>query len=235
MHIFIPIIPLWFYGFDSVVYFIASLIGFLLSFYFHKMYSFSSEKKHKYLYLGFLLLSFGFLLISFTNTYSYLNFKNCRVSCTLGLIGDVFSLEDYSYFTFFGLSLLAYSFFVLAYWDENFKHSRTLIFLFLIYMLMVFIFLPRETDLTRWYSFVGYFHMISLAMMAFVSFKNFLNYKEKKSLNSLMVFYSFAFLSLFHLFYLISFMNEWMYVFSHLFMLIGFTTLLAMVLRVKRK
>src|SRR3989338_7277407 len=98
------IIPVWFYGFDSAMYFISSIVGFLLSFYFYKIYSFSSDKKHSYLYLGFLFLSIWLLSLSITDMYSYIAFSNCRASCVLGIIDNVFSLEDFAYLVYFGLS-----------------------------------------------------------------------------------------------------------------------------------
>ncbi len=232
MHILIPV---WFYGFDSVMYIISSLIGFLLSFYFYKIHSLSSEKRHMNLYLGFLVLSLGLFSLSITYVFSYMIFKSCPDSCTLGLIDNAFSLEDFSYFVYFGLSISAYALFIFAYKPKDFQFSRIFTFLFIGYLILTLILLPTKQSQRLWYSYHEYFHLTALLMMIFVSFRNIVNYIEKKSLNSLLVAASFSFISLFHLLHLFSFISGWIYVFAHISILIGFTSLLFMVLRVKNK
>lgn len=229
------IIPVWFYGFDAFMYFVSSLIGFLLSFYFYKIYSLSSEKRHMYLYLGFLLLSLGLLNLTITDTYSYTAFMSCKKSCVLGIIDNAFSLEDFAYLAYFGLSLLAYTLFLFAYNVETFKYSKILIPLFIGYLLLILFTLPNNESLHLWTSYHEYFHLIAFLMTAFVAFRNLLNYNEKKSQNSFLVVLSFSLMALFHLFHLFAFVSGWMYVLAHLSMLTGFCTLLAMVARVKNK
>ena len=228
------IIPVWFYGFDALMYFLSSIIGFLLSFYFYKIYSLSSEKRHMYLYLGFLLLSLGLLNLSISDTYSYIAFMNCHKVCVLGIIDNAFSLEDFSYFAYFGLSLFAYTMFLFAYKVEKFKYSTILIPLFIGYLLLILLTLPSTESIHLWQTYHEYFHLIAFLMTVFVAFRNVLNYTEKKNLNSFLVMISFSFISLFHLFHLFSFVSGWMYVFAHISMLIGFSSLLVMVLRVKK-
>ncbi|MEM5790690.1 MAG: hypothetical protein QXP77_01415 [Candidatus Aenigmatarchaeota archaeon] len=228
-------IPSWFYGFDSLIYFIGSMIGFLLNYYFHKIHSLSLEKKHMYLGLGFMLLSTGLLILSITDAYSYFVFKNCRTACTLGLVDKVFSVEDFSYFVYFGLSIFAYTLFIFTYEYENIKFLKFFLLLFFVYLALILILLPKAENYGLWYSYVGYYNLISLLMLIFVSFKSFVNYNETKTLSSLLVMSGFIFISLFHIFYLFSFTNELMYVLSHMFLLIGFSTFLMMVLRVTRK
>jgi hypothetical protein len=227
-------IPVWFFGFDSAMYFLSSLIGFFVSFYFHKIYSLSSHKRHMYLYLGFLLLSVGLLGLSITSMFSYLVFNNCHEACVLGLADEAFSLEDFSYFTYFGLSIAAYILFMITYKPENFKFSKLIIFGFLIYMIALFVFLPTQESHVVWYSYHEHFHLTALLMIIFVTFRNAVNYNEKRSSNSLLVTISFGFLALFHLFHLFSPLSEWMYVFAHISMLTGFSCLLFMLLRLKK-
>jgi len=231
MHI---IIPVWFYGFDSAMYFVSSIVGFLLSFYFYKIYSLSSDKKHSYLYLGFLLLSIGLLSLAITDLYSYIAFSNCHASCILGIIDDVFSLEDFAYLAYFGLSLMAYILFILAYGSESPKFSKGMLLFFVLYVILIAKFVPISGECNVWESYHGYFHLTSMIMLIFVSFRNVANYFEKKSLNSLLVMNAFIFISLFHVFHLFVFISGWMYVFAHISMLIGFSSLLLMVLRLKK-
>jgi hypothetical protein len=227
------LIPPWFYGFDSVMYLISALVGLLLSYYFYKIHSISSEKRHSYLYFGFLLLSFGLLSLSITGMFSYLTLNNCVASCSLGLLDNAFSLEDFSYLLYFALSISAYALFMLAYLPKKFSIPKLPMIFFLLYFLSLLILLPVTGGI--WYEYHEFFHLTAFLMVSFISFRNMINYKGRRDTNSLLVFIAFIFLSMFHLFHIFSFVSAWMYVFAHIFMLISFTSLLFMVARVKKK
>ena len=234
MHSAIPLIPLWFYGFDSFMYLIVSLVGFVLSFNFFRIYKLSLKEKHIYLYLAFMLLSVGFLILSITNTLSYFSFGKCRPLCSLGLLDEIFSVEDLSYFLFFGLSLVSYIMFLFVYGIKDFKISKILVLMFILYLLVAIGLEISEDAYNLWYSYYEYFHLISFIMTAFISFKIFMNYQQKKKINSLLVLFSFILISFFHFFLLFSFVNEWIYVLAHISLLIGFSLFLIMVFRVKK-
>jgi hypothetical protein len=210
------------------------MVGFLLSFYFHKIYSLSSERRHMYLYLGFLLLSFGLLSLSMTSIYSYTTFWQCRPFCVLGMLDQAFGLEDFSYLLYFGLSILAYTLFMLAYIPKKFKIPNLPLYVFLIYFFIIFISLPMGSREVDWSSYHDFFHLTAFLMLVFVSFMNLANFSENKGLNPFLVTAAFIFLSLFHLLHLFSFVNGWMYVFAHIAMLISFTSLLSVVIGIVR-
>ena len=234
MHI---IIPAWFYGFDSLLYMTDAFIGFLLSFYFNRIFTLSSEKRHMYLHLGFLLFSIGLFTLSVTNAFTYLAFNNCLVSsatCTLGLLDDVFSLEDFAYFTYFGLTVFAYILFLLAYCQEYPKFSRFFIPAFIGYLVLLIALIPLRDGHVLWYSYRGYFNMTALTLLVFVSYKNIVHHIERKTQNSLLVAISFSFFTLYHVCHMFSFIGE-TYVLGHIFMLVGFIALLFMVMRVNKK
>jgi hypothetical protein len=229
------VIPVWFYGFDAIMYFISSIIGFILSFYFHKIYSLSSEKRHLYLFWGFLILSFGLLSLSITDIYSYVTFWRCGPFCTLGILNRAFDIESFSYFLYFGLSIIAYSLLMLAYIPQKFKIKNLPTWLLAIYFIVVLITLPLGRGEVVWFSYSSFFDLIAFLMLAFIFFMNLTNLNEKKGMSNLLVTMSFIFLSLFHLLHIFSFINGWMYVFAHLSMLISFLVLLSVVIKVKRK
>jgi hypothetical protein len=188
-----------------------------------------------YLYLGFLLLSFGLLSLSITSIYSYTTFWRCRERpCVLGMLDQAFGLEAFSYLLYFGLTILAYTLFMLAYIPKNFKMPSLPIYVFLIYFFIIFITLPMESREVDWFSYHGFFHLTAFLMLVFVSFMNIANFSENKSLNPLLVTAAFIFLSLFDLLHLFSFISEWMYVFAHVSMLISFTLLLSVVIGIVR-
>ncbi|VVB59639.1 Uncharacterised protein [uncultured archaeon] len=224
------VIPEWFYGFDSAMYLISSMVGFLLSFYFYKMFSISSERRHMYLHLGFLLLSIGLLSLSITNMFSYTAYGICMKSqgqCTLGILDDAFTLEDFSYLIYLGLSVFAYTLFILAYSGEYISLPRAFVPGFVGYVVLVAASLPILVGKDLWLFYGEYFHLAALMMLLFVSFRSFINYAETKNPNARLVAFSFVSISLFHLFHIFAFLGGWMYVFAHIFMLTGFMGLLA--------
>jgi hypothetical protein len=229
------IIPVWFYGFDALMYLISSSIGFLLSFYFHKIYSLSSERRHLYLFWSFLILSFGLLSLSVIDIYSYLTFWQCQPFCTLGLLDQTFDIGNSSYFLYFGLSIIAYALLMMAYIPQKFKLPNLPVWLLSIYFTIILITLPLESGGVAWYSYSIFFNLIAFLMLMFVSFINFTNFSKNKSFEPFLVTASFFFLSLFHLFHIFSSINGWMYVFAHIAMLISFILLLSVVVRVKKK
>jgi len=229
------IIPIWFYGFDAVMYMISSLIGFLLSFYFHKIYSISSEKRHLYLFWGFLILSFGLLNLSIIDAYSYTTFWQCKPLCNLGILDQTFDIGSFSYFLYFGLSIIAYALLMMAYIPQKFKIPNLPIWLLSIYFLVILITLPLRSGEIVWYSYSIFFDLIAFLMMIFISFINFINFNENKSIEPLIVTMSFFFLSLFHLIHIFSSISGWMYVYAHVSMLISFILLLSVVIKVKKK
>jgi len=229
------IIPIWFYGFDALMYLISSMIGLLISFYFHKIYSLSSEKRHLYLFWGFLILSFGLLSLSVTDIFSYITFWQCRPFCNLGILDQTFDIAGFSYFLYFGLSIIAYALLMLAYIPQKFRLQNLPTWLLSIYFLVILVSLPLSRGEIVWYSYSEFFDIIAFLMMLFVSFINFINFSENKTSDSLLVTMAFTFLALFHLIHIFSFVSGWMYVFAHISMLISFTLLLSVVVKVKRK
>jgi len=229
------IIPVWFYGFDAIMYFICALVGFLLSFYFNKLFSLSSEKKHMYLFLGFLLLSFGLLGLSMSDAFSYAAFWQCGPFCVLGILNQTFGLESFSFFIYFGLSIVAYALFMMSYMPKKFALPNLPTWLMALYFLVVLITLPLGRGDANWTSYSMFFDFISFLMLIFIAFVNFINFSDAKALDSLKVTAAFLLLSMFHLFRIFSFISGWMYVFAHLSMLASFVLLLSVVIRVKKK
>lgn len=230
-------VPVWFYAFDAPMYFIDALVGFLLSFYFYRMFSISSEKKHMYLHLGFLLLSIGLSVMSISGIFSYVAYVHCGgsfTSCIPGLQTGALSLEDFSYIVYFGFSIFAYFLFILVYAEEYLRFSKIFVASFLGYLFLAVFLLSSGTGQSIWSSDSTYFHLTSFIMLLFISFKNIIHYTETKRMNALLVASSFILISLSHLFHLFLLISGLMYVLGHIFMLLGFVSLFLMIIRVMK-
>lgn len=232
MHMFVPG---WFYGLDPALHFISALIGFLLSFYFRKAYTLSTDKKHVYLHVGFLLLAISSLILGLTDAYDYLAVKKCQSldSCTAGLIDNAYSMEVFSYFLYFGLSIAAYLLFLFAYSPEWIRSSKFFIMIFILCLFSVPLLLPASGGIITGYSYYEYFNLVAFAMLIFVSFRNAVNYIEKRTPASFFVVLSFIFIALSHLFLFFSSINDLMYVLYHVSLLIGFGSLLITIIKLK--
>ena len=228
-------IPVWFYGLDAVMYFVSAMVGLLLSFYLYKIYSLSNERRHLYLFGGFLILSIALLCLSISDAYSYISFWQCGPRCTLGLLLQDFSITSLAYFTYFGMSLMAYSLFMISYLPAKFKVPNLPLWLFCAYFFIILVSLPLTNGMMSWQSYSGFFDMIAFLMLLFVTFINVLNHDEKRTLDSMLVMAAFLLLSLFHLIHIFSQISEWMYVLSHLSLLASFTILLFVMVKVKGK
>src|SRR3990172_5205791 len=112
------LIPVRFYGFDSVMYLISAVIGFLVSYYAFKLFELTEKKFHFYLYAGFTTLSLGLLTIGLTSGYVYLNFF-----LTGQYIGtDPYSsVDDFGYWIYYLTSLVGYSILTMIYLPEKAK------------------------------------------------------------------------------------------------------------------
>lgn len=227
------LIPVWFYGFDSAMYLISALIGFLISFNSHKLYYITRKKSHFYLHFGFMFLSLGLLILSLVSTFSYLTLKFCRINCELSLFDVVFGVEDFGYLLYFGLSIIGYTLLTLTHLPKKSKiPSSIFIFILLFSAILVFKGVP-ESELLMWYTHHLYFHLLSILIVGVVLFKVFINFLTSKDLNPFLVTLGFSGIIIFHISHFFSYFTPWMYVFAHISLIVGYSSLLAMLIRVR--
>lgn len=231
MHILL--IPLWFYGFDTVMYFISSIVGFFISSNSYKLYSITRKKSHLYLYLGFMLLSLGLFLSGFVSTYSYVMYKSCVRNCSLSLFDTVFGIEDFGLLLYFGLSILGYSILALAHLPKKTKISSLVLLSILAFSgILIFASVPIS-ELLMWYTYHQYFNLLSILIVGYILFKVLVNFSESRNLYSFLVVLGFSGIFVFHILHFFSFFNPWAYVSAHLFLIVGYLSLLAMLIKVR--
>ncbi|MBI4163737.1 MAG: hypothetical protein HY512_02650 [Candidatus Aenigmarchaeota archaeon] len=208
------IVPKWFFGFDSAIYIFVAIVGFLITYYSYKTYSITAKKQHLFLYWGFKIISVGFLLLAITRIYSYgIVLPTCTDVCTLSTSGSAFTITDFGYWIYFAASLLAYLMFILTSMAEKIK-------------------LPIMFILPVWFAAFPYFHITSIFLMSFVVFNSILNFLKNKNAATLLVLLAFVFISIFHLSLIVIPINQTVYVFAHLFLLLGFLSFLFMLVKV---
>lgn len=112
-----------FYSFDVASHIFGAIVSFLLSFYFHRLFAISREKNYKRLRTGFLLLSIALTVLAVSDTLTYIVEKQCPPHAETGAFCQtrgIYSLESFSYFLYFGISLIAYIHFIMAYGTDRF-------------------------------------------------------------------------------------------------------------------
>lgn len=204
-------IPLRFLGFDSLMYFISAFIGFLISYYAFKLYRITKKRSHFSLHLSFAILSIGFLVLTLTTGYFYLNYSIFKQFTAFDEISYV---DDFGYWIYYISSLVAYSLLALTYFSEDWK-------------------LPIMLPI--WAKGFPYFHVASFFILSYVIFKNAVNYGIKKNKNAFLVTLGFTLIGGYHFLMFFASFSRFIYILADLSLLLGFMSLLMMLARVSRK
>jgi hypothetical protein len=208
------LIPLMFYGIVSFVYLAVAAIGFLVTFFAFRVYRIISEKSVRNLSISFFILSIGFLVLTAISLFTYIQIQ--YYNSYSGIV-----VSNYYGFSFYYLlSLAAYIFLAFTYLPKGKKKSRKLI---------PILFVPL------WYIDYTQFHLISLLLIGFVIFRSLQNSLKRKNLDSYLVTFAFVCLAMLHALILLTTFTPFMYVVANSFLIVGFLSLLAMLVRVSRK
>src|SRR3989339_926531 len=207
--------PGWFYGFDTLIELVISLVTLMVSMLSYKIYGFAKQKKYYYLFAAFLLISFAFGLRAIGVFLMHLGFYERIIS-----ILDMFDVVFLAQMMFM---LLAYTILFLATLDV--KSKRLIAFV----MSLMFLFIVFS------YQYYIKFHIILLILLFFLTVNFYLNFIKQKNPNSALVFAGFYMLMLAQPFFLFAVhLSGNYYIFGQVFHLIGFLTLACMLIRVIR-
>ena len=205
------LIPIRFYGFDSVMYFVSAIIGFLVSFYAFRLFELTEKKFHFFLYLGFTVISMGLLTIAITSGYVYMNYF---LSGQYIGTDPYSSVDDFGYWIYYATSLIGYGILSMIYLPEKTKFFPLLI--------------------PVWYKGFPYFQIFAFFLLSYVVFRSAVNFARKKSLNTFLVFSAFGLIGLYHLLLFFTAFSKILYVLGHFSLLAGFLALLIVLLRVRK-
>ncbi len=205
------LVPVRFFGFDSAMYLISAVIGFLVSFYAFRLFELTEKKFHFYLYLSFTILSMGLLTIAITS--GYVSFYFFQTGQYLG--NDPYSsVDDFGYWIYYITSLIGYGLLTMIYLPEKAKFAPLLI--------------------PVWSRGFPYFQILSFFLLSYVVFRSAANFVTKKNLNTFLVFAAFGAIALYHLLLFFTSFGKIIYVVAHFSLLAGFLSLLVMLLRVRK-
>lgn len=218
--------PRWFVGFDSLMEFIAFIIALAVAYQAVKGYRFTKQRTLWYVHFSFAVLSAGLLIDSLAGFLGILA-RALRATVAVTLVG---------YSVYFFAQLLAYCMLIYAYVSQ----TRTLNTASIpVLLASLFGFATLQTAPGPPIRLLGplvEYHPVSEILLLFLVFyvavQTGLNYSATKDRNAFLVFLAFVFLALSHLFFILQPIGPLLFVIGHVLQLLGFVSLLPMLLRV---
>jgi hypothetical protein len=201
--------PIWFFGYESLMEFIAFAIAIAVAFQAMKGYTLARERTFLYLNISFLLLGAGLLVDGLANLIVLLS-RFHRNFLYLPRVG---------YTIDFLAQLIAYLILVVVYLQQTRAWSGQ------IAVAVLPIALLESNPFTE---------LILIFLLVYISAQTAINYNVSKSTNSLLVFGAFTSLALAHVFFLLFTVAAIFFPFAHICQLFGFLLLLGMLFRVNQ-
>jgi hypothetical protein len=205
-------IPLWFYFITSVIYSSSAIAGFLVSYFAFRAYKMTKNKPLMFLFLSFLILGIGFVILAVTNIYIYTTLEFYR-SSSVSL-----NLLNYQGFrTYYIFSSIGYILLTLMYLPKKVMNK-----LFIIYVPI-------------WYASSFNFHLLSIVLLLYIIIQSIINSIRRKNFDAYLVTFAFICLLVFHSLLILTSFSQTMYIGANIFLIIGFLSLLLMLIRVNFK
>jgi len=217
--------PLWFVGFDSLMEFVAFIIALAIAFQAFKGYRLTKQKTLMYVQFSFALLSAGLLIDSLAGFLGILarSLKGVEILTQVG------------YTIYFLAQVLAYGILVYVYVSQTRALSKTSVSLSLVSLSGFAALQASQAPVIKPLPLLEY-HPISeivlLFLIFYITFQTGINYSATKDRNALLVFLGFLLLALGHLFFTLIPLGPLLFVLGHVLQLLGFVSLLTMLLRV---
>ena len=201
--------PYWFFGFDSLMEFIAFGIAIAVAFQAMKGYILAKERTLLYLNFSFVLLGAGLLVDGLASLIVLLS-RFHRGFLFLSAVGYTVS---------FAAQALAYGILVFAYLKQTRFWSGQ------VAMAALPLILFEHNPVTE---------LILVFLLVYIATQTGMNYSASRTTNSLLVFGAFTSLAIGHVFFLLFTVAPVFFPFGHIAQLFGFLLLLAMLFRVNQ-
>jgi len=212
--------PKWFYGFDSVIEFIAIIVSVLLVYYSYKCFKLTKENKYLYFSTAFLSITFAFIAKIIGTLAIY---KPAITRSALGsTIHQTFtSLTPYyinalAFMVYIFFTLLGFLILFLIISRLTWRNQRVIV------LLLYFVFLAT------WISVIHYqlFYLTSFVLLLLITYSYYNNYIEIKSAKARFVTIAFGILLVSQAFFIFVIYSRTIYVLAELIQLLGFVYLL---------
>jgi len=202
---------------------VAFIIALAIAYQALKGYRLTKQRTLWYIHVSFAALSAGLLVNSFLGFLGIIA-HTLRSIVALSLIG---------YMIYFLAQLVAYGLLIYAY----VSHTRTLNMTSSTAMLAsLFGFVTLQARPIRLFGPLVEYHpipeIVLLLLVMYIAIQTGLNYSATKDRNALLVFLAFLLLALSHLFFILEPFSELFFVIGHILQLLGYISLLTMLLRV---
>lgn len=207
------LIPVWFYGYSAIVYGISAIISLIVCYFAFKLYRMSSVKMNLFLFFGFLGLGLAFLSLTTASIYTYFYKPYFQDAIGIGL--NAMNNDCYNFY--YIISTISYFLILLMYLPSKLMKNKFPV-----------LYVPL------WYQSFPGFHILSSILVGVIFLINSLNFFKRKSLNSFLVMFSFATILIYHLSLMFIPFSMTFYLAAHTFLVIGFGSLLLMLIRVVR-
>ena len=218
--------PLWFVGFDSLMEFVAFIIAVAVAYQAFKGYRLTKQKTLLYVHFSFALLSAGLLIDSFAGFLGILA-RTLRGAVAVTVVG---------YAIYFLAQALAYGILIFAYVSQTGTMSTASISLWIAPLLGSATLQAAQGPPIKLLGPLVEYHPVSEILLLFLVFyitvQTGLNYSATKDGNALLVFLGFLLLALSHLLFILMPLGALLFAIGHVLQLLGFVSLLAMLLRV---
>lgn len=203
-----PLIPIWFYSYSAVVYFLSAIISFVVSLFAYKLYRKSSIKSNLFLLFSFLAIGLAFSALTFTSIYTYFYKPYFET------FHNLTSINNNGFNFYYVASIMAYLLFLVTYLPKKLKKKFLVLYVPL------------------WYIRFTNFHIVSIFLLAYVVIRNIANFSKKRNMNSFLVMFAFIAILAFHLLQLLIPFDVELYLFANVVLTIGFASFLTMLIRV---
>lgn len=218
--------PLWFVGFDSLMEFVAFIIAVAVAYQAFKGYRLTKQRTLLYVHFSFALLSAGLLIDSLAGFLGILA-RTLRGAVAVTVVG---------YAIYFLAQALAYGILIFAYVSQTRTMGTASISLWIAPLLGSVALQAAQGPPIKLLGPLVEYHPISEIMLLFLVFyvtvQTGLNYSATKNSNALLVFLGFLLLAVSHLLFTLMPFGAVLFVIGHVLQLLGFVSLLAMLLRV---
>jgi hypothetical protein len=201
------LVPEWFYLFSGLIYFAVAAISFFISYFSFRLFNVTSSKSHSVLSLSFLLIGIAFGMLSFVSLYTYQN--------SAALNPNIFNLNENTYNIYYIFALAAYILLTMI----NLPKKKS----------EFFVFVPL------WFISSPGFLATAILFLFYISARSVMNFFKVKTEDAFLVMFAFLMITLFHIFLLLMPFGIELYLAAHAFLIVGFLSLLAMLIRVTRK